>query len=505
MLSGDKVVDTIKKTCNFCGKDATKICSKCNIVYYCNRDCQRNDWKTHKKDCKINIEEGCGSQDSDEKGKPKYIMEIDKILSENSKVLSDNFNIVSYIHLYNMRSSLHINKVCDTFCNIFGMVQCIPKLFELSLKTELRGIFSLNYLPNIKTLTITDHNNLFDKKYCELIEEEDTNGTISIFFDILLNKNDINTIFKRDVIKEKKNVKIKIPFEYKKNSNISFFDYKLNFGNSDPNDIIEIKNLDIEFNPLNTNEKFLNHYLKFLRNNKYNDFMTFFTKYSQNCKKCHSNCYSDIECNDKITCHVNKKDTLENLLDQYFYKEDICNYCRQTKEVYLTKKINGEYVSWFHNGKDNFYYLQKSDDITDPVRSIKYLINLPNFIVIELNRIRYCSENQEIQNNYCEIDIPMYNLDMSKYLLKELNIKSSTKYDLRFMINYQPIISQNLNYEEYASTPNSRFISYGKSLHDNKWYQIDVCNPTIFRCKELKKCLRYKSKSCVTLIYVKQD
>ena len=73
------------------------------------------------------------------------------------------------------------------------------------------------------------------------------------------------------------------------------------------------------------------------------------------------------------------------------------------------------------------------------------------------------------------------------------------------MINYQPIISQNLNYEQYASIPNSRYISYGKSLHDNKWYQIDVCNPSILRCKEFKKCLRYKSKSCVTLIYVKQD
>ena len=39
--------------CNFCGKAfAKKKCIKCNVVY-CGRECQKRDWKSHKKVCCI--------------------------------------------------------------------------------------------------------------------------------------------------------------------------------------------------------------------------------------------------------------------------------------------------------------------------------------------------------------------------------------------------------------------------------------------------------------------
>ena len=38
--------------CNLCGEPADLRCSLCKIVYYCNKDCQKNDWKfQHKHDC----------------------------------------------------------------------------------------------------------------------------------------------------------------------------------------------------------------------------------------------------------------------------------------------------------------------------------------------------------------------------------------------------------------------------------------------------------------------
>jgi len=36
------------KNCVICGKQTTLKCSKCNVVYYCGVDHQKEDWKNHK-------------------------------------------------------------------------------------------------------------------------------------------------------------------------------------------------------------------------------------------------------------------------------------------------------------------------------------------------------------------------------------------------------------------------------------------------------------------------
>jgi SET and MYND domain-containing protein len=51
------VVDNNQKSlkCDFCLKcnQSLKKCSKCAKMYYCDRECQRNDWHSHKNECKI--------------------------------------------------------------------------------------------------------------------------------------------------------------------------------------------------------------------------------------------------------------------------------------------------------------------------------------------------------------------------------------------------------------------------------------------------------------------
>ncbi|KAL4249339.1 MYND-type zinc finger protein samB [Abortiporus biennis] len=39
--------------CEKCGKDATLVCSGCKHTRYCSAECQSEDWKNHKKPCKI--------------------------------------------------------------------------------------------------------------------------------------------------------------------------------------------------------------------------------------------------------------------------------------------------------------------------------------------------------------------------------------------------------------------------------------------------------------------
>ena len=46
--------DRYKRFCNFCGKQGidNKKCSICNSVVYCDKKCQKDDWKKHKLVCK---------------------------------------------------------------------------------------------------------------------------------------------------------------------------------------------------------------------------------------------------------------------------------------------------------------------------------------------------------------------------------------------------------------------------------------------------------------------
>ncbi|KAK7084473.1 hypothetical protein SK128_012411 [Halocaridina rubra] len=39
--------------CEICKKAAKQFCSSCRAVFYCSRECQKEDWKTHKIKCKL--------------------------------------------------------------------------------------------------------------------------------------------------------------------------------------------------------------------------------------------------------------------------------------------------------------------------------------------------------------------------------------------------------------------------------------------------------------------
>lgn len=38
-------------SCETCGKDTTIACGRCKTTFYCSRDCQKDNWKVHKKTC----------------------------------------------------------------------------------------------------------------------------------------------------------------------------------------------------------------------------------------------------------------------------------------------------------------------------------------------------------------------------------------------------------------------------------------------------------------------
>lgn len=39
------------KKCNSCGKESKMRCGRCQTVYYCDQNCQKKDWASHKLNC----------------------------------------------------------------------------------------------------------------------------------------------------------------------------------------------------------------------------------------------------------------------------------------------------------------------------------------------------------------------------------------------------------------------------------------------------------------------
>ena len=51
-VTGKKVVvEDMCRTCNLIKEGQMKCCSRCKKVMYCSRDCQKANWRFHKKDC----------------------------------------------------------------------------------------------------------------------------------------------------------------------------------------------------------------------------------------------------------------------------------------------------------------------------------------------------------------------------------------------------------------------------------------------------------------------
>lgn len=49
---------SVDKNCSHCKKAGFELkrCTRCKSIWYCNRDCQKADWKTHKKTCASNAQ-----------------------------------------------------------------------------------------------------------------------------------------------------------------------------------------------------------------------------------------------------------------------------------------------------------------------------------------------------------------------------------------------------------------------------------------------------------------
>ena len=69
--------ERLQQECGQCGKLSETKCARCKMIYYCSKDCQKNNWKKHKKVCKYMEKERLEDEEVDD----------NEILSTNDMIL----------------------------------------------------------------------------------------------------------------------------------------------------------------------------------------------------------------------------------------------------------------------------------------------------------------------------------------------------------------------------------------------------------------------------------
>ena len=78
-------METTPSPCATCQQPATQHCAQCRTTTYCNRECQKADWKKHKQQCSKD------GQKSGPTGKPTFQVHSISDPSSLSTALSDEF------------------------------------------------------------------------------------------------------------------------------------------------------------------------------------------------------------------------------------------------------------------------------------------------------------------------------------------------------------------------------------------------------------------------------
>ena len=131
-------IDTRQTSCKFCNKNAKQKCSRCQNVYYCNKECQASHYKTHKLSCKqaFKIVEIAG------KGKG---MIADKFITEGSLIFSESPLLISPVITEVQEISSHVDKLHELVSNLDAKKkQKLFSLYNARPDLQLLGLFGSN-------------------------------------------------------------------------------------------------------------------------------------------------------------------------------------------------------------------------------------------------------------------------------------------------------------------------------------------------------------------------
>lgn len=161
-----------------CDKPASSACSRCNLVYYCSRDCQKHHWAQHKKTCN-------DVKNNNDSSKLMESCRIQLLEIVNKKILGNIYMLAS--HQYKEFGFgtvvVTIERTIDEFTTpgmVGSSLQCANLSFrpggadgEISISYQFQ-----NYTYNCKQ-TINDLD-----WFIKLANEKKNINTWTVFFDI---------------------------------------------------------------------------------------------------------------------------------------------------------------------------------------------------------------------------------------------------------------------------------------------------------------------------------
>ena len=127
-MQDDQVEVRVPLTCANCAVEAILRCSKCKMSHYCNKDCQKNDWKRHKQHClQLRAQfdfEKLVNFDKNTKKVPPY--------NDSIKLLNDiydkiNPNVEQFKAAKQVISELFEKALVDEMCKKNALFKCIFK------------------------------------------------------------------------------------------------------------------------------------------------------------------------------------------------------------------------------------------------------------------------------------------------------------------------------------------------------------------------------------------
>ena len=148
-----------KKSCHVCKNLTRKKCGGCNNIFYCSKECQRTDWKEHKKICKK---------------KSSYIF------NGFHTILSDNLNEQSEITemVKNCGGKTHF---------LFGNIQKIIDNLKPMTEEEIKKLYEKG--------TCDDY--YFNSEICQYICYENKDGRIRHYCFSPIDKENYENEYKR--------------------------------------------------------------------------------------------------------------------------------------------------------------------------------------------------------------------------------------------------------------------------------------------------------------------
>eukprot|EP01084_Bolivina_argentea_P165872 288090_1 len=156
--------------CHHCKKPgATSFCSACKSTYYCNTECQRGDWKQHKKECK-KLRKKLASNTKDKPEEKKSNTPLQNPLSEKIvHVKLPNNTDPSFINNLTEKDVKNIFvKICDSSSKPFDRLNIINSLFEPRIPSKYELYEKCGLVECFITILNESYQNLKDGKHDQI-------------------------------------------------------------------------------------------------------------------------------------------------------------------------------------------------------------------------------------------------------------------------------------------------------------------------------------------------